>query len=439
MIRKGIRPRIRPVIDWPFTGTAWRAVYPFRRHWPAIAIVLVLDAVFLVPAVGALREAVGGWAGFESLFDLVFAIFISAWLLGWSIAPLLLTMILVALLFGREVIVADRGRLRLFIGLPLIGIAADYDPSRMRNVRFERPPPKSGKSWRGAHLAFDYGANTGAFGSHLDPVAASGLRNRVEMVTGVSFGRGEAEPVDLAGQWEPNPILSAAADAGEAVDPLTEPAAPAEPQRESRLASLSSLALIAANLVPVAGTVFLGWRLSDVMVLYWAESAVIGIFNVIKIAMIGRWAALLAGPFFVGHFGGFMAVHFLFIYTLFVEGPRSDSAGDLTEVGRLFADLWPALVALAVSHGYSFFANFVARGEYRNRSIKDQMSDPYTRIVFMHLVLIFGGFVVLLLGESTPVLLVVIALKVAFDLRAHWREHGKQKKVTDAARDESDP
>ena len=71
--------------------------------------------------------------------------------------------------------------------------------------------------------------------------------------------------------------------------------------------------LIFANLVPVAGTLFFGWRLSDVMVLYWAESAIIGFFNLCKIAVIGRWFALLAGPFFLGHFGGFMAVHFLFI------------------------------------------------------------------------------------------------------------------------------
>ena len=43
------------------------------------------------------------------------------------------------------------------------------------------------------------------------------------------------------------------------------------------------LALVVANLVPVAGMVFMGWELSDVMVLYWAESAIIGLFNIAKI------------------------------------------------------------------------------------------------------------------------------------------------------------
>ncbi|MGD8679772.1 MAG: DUF6498-containing protein, partial [Lysobacterales bacterium] len=171
---------------------------------------------------------------------------------------------------------------------------------------------------------------------------------------------------------------------------------------------------------------FLGWRLSDVMVLYWAESAVVGFWNLVKIAVIGRWFALLAGPFFLGHFGAFMAVHFLFIYGIFVEGfgrGGSSTGGDLGDVAALFVSLWPALLALFVSHGLSFFANFIGRGEYRGRVIKDQMGEPYSRIVFMHLVLIFGGGLSLVLGSPAPVILIVIALKIVFDLRGHLKQH----------------
>jgi len=61
------------------------------------------------------------------------------------------------------------------------------------------------------------------------------------------------------------------------------------------LTSPSTLLLIIANLVPIAGSIFLGWNLADVMVLYWAESAVIGFFNICKMAVIGGWTVLLAG------------------------------------------------------------------------------------------------------------------------------------------------
>ena len=52
---------------------------------------------------------------------------------------------------------------------------------------------------------------------------------------------------------------------------------------------------------------FFGWDLADVMVLFWAESAVVGFYTVLKIAVVGKLMALLVAPFFVGHFGGFMA------------------------------------------------------------------------------------------------------------------------------------
>jgi hypothetical protein len=119
-----------------------------------------------------------------------------------------------------------------------------------------------------------------------------------------------------------------------------------------------------------------------------------------------------------------MAVHFLFLYTLFLRDPATDPemSGSLTVVAQLFLGVWPALLALFVSHGFSFFHNFLGRGEYRGRSVKDQMGEPYSRIIFMHLVLILGGFMVLVLGGPTPVLLLVIAAKIWFDLRAHLKQ-----------------
>jgi hypothetical protein len=287
----------------------------------------------------------------------------------------------------------------------------------MRNLRFERPVKKSGYSWRGGHMIFDYGANAFRFGSDLDGAAAIELTHAIEAASGTTIRRGEALPAELEGQWEEDPLEVISAPAQRA-EPVSEPLA---------LSSPSALALILANLVPLVGAAFWGWELSDVMVLYWAESAIIGFFNICKIAVIGRWAALLAGPFFAGHFGGFMAVHFLFIYGIFVEGMQDGgSGGDLAEVGQLFFDLWPALLALFLSHGYSFFVNFLGRQEYRGRTVGDQMGEPYSRIVFMHLVLIFGGGLTLILGGPTPVLLLVIGAKIWFDLRAHLKERAKK-------------
>ena len=341
--------------------------------------------------------------------------FLSAWLLGWSLAPLLMTAILILMLFGREVMKVRTGAIELGIGLPFVGLVATYDVSKMRNLRLENPPKKSGSSWRGKHAIFDYGANSVAFGTDVSGEELAEVRNAIHMGSGVAVRRGEALPGETEEPWEQEaealPLASSAYEAT-VTPPVT-------------FASASTLVLIIANLVPVAGAIFLGWKLSDVMVLYWAESAVIGIFNIAKIIMIGRGAALFAVPFFVGHFGGFMAIHFLFIYTFFVKGTgdMNSSAGDLNEVALLFVSLWPALAALFISHAWSFFSNFMGRGEYRSRTVRGQMSEPYSRIVFMHLVLIFGGGLSMMLGQTGPVLIGVIALKVFFDVKAHIKEH----------------
>jgi hypothetical protein len=417
MKRKGLKPRIRFGFDRPGQREGLRRVMPFRRSWVAIAVLAAFDLTFLILAALAFRQAAVEWSSFNGLFDLVAALFVSAWLLGWLTAPLVMTGILVLMLFGREVIKVRPGEVEIFFGLPLLGMKAIYATSRIRNLRFERPLPKSGKSWRGSHLVFDYGANPVAVGSDISGDEVIELKHRIEAVSGDKIRRGEALDEELEGKWVSEADLSTLTDNQQTVEDALAIRTPVT------MTSPSIVMLIIANLVPIAGTIFLGWKLSDVMVIYWAESAVIGLFNICKIAVIGRWLALLAGPFFFGHFGGFMAVHFLFIYVIFIQGMESSvSVDDLSKVGLLFISLWPALAALLASHAWSFFSNFLGRNEHLGRTVQDQMMEPYSRIIFMHLVLIFGGGLTLALGGPTPVLLAVIVLKIWFDAKAHLKQ-----------------
>jgi len=425
VIRKGLKPGLKFGFDTAVETEAFRRVMPFRRSWTAIAILAAFDAAFIVPAVITFRQAMSEWSHFDSLFDLVAAIFLSAWLLGWIIAPLIMTAILLVLISGRETLKAGPGMVEIFLGMSFVGVTARYDVSKMRNLRFEQPPKKSGKSWRGSHLTFDYGANTVSFGSNIGADELAELRDRLEFATGAQIRHGDAFEEEIAEKWKPD----------EEVAPDMSVAASTINSTPLLLTSPTTLVLIIANLVPVAGSVFLDWKLSDVMLLYWAESAVIGFFNICKIIVIDRWAALFAGPFFTAHFGGFMAVHFLFIYTIFIEGvdTQETSGGDLAEVALLFSSLWPALAALFLSHAYSFYANFLARREYQGRTVKDQMSEPYSRIIFMQVVLIFGGGLTMMLGSPVPVLLIMIAFKVFFDIKAHLKQHSGGKHHNSAA------
>lgn len=415
VIKTGLKPGLKFGFDQRGDDDSFRRVFPFRRSWIAITVLAIMDAFFTIPAVGTFQQAMAEWAQLDSLFDLVAAVFLSAWLLGWVIAPLIMTTILILMLFGREVLKASPGNVEIFIGIPLLGVTARYDISKVRNLRFEQPPKKSGKSWRGSHLAFDYGANNVAVGSAITEDEVASLRNQLQTASGAKIRHGDALPSEIEIEWKPEKETVAKLSAADPVinrEPLS-------------MTSMSTLILVFANLIPVAGSAFLGWNLADVMVLYWAESAVIGFFNVCKMIVIGRWMALLSGTFFIAHFGGFMAVHFLFVYTLFVEPSQNEiaSGGDLANVAQLFITLWPALAVLFISHAFSFYSNFLGRQEYQGRTLNAQMSEPYSRIIFMHLVLIFGGGLSMILGGPVLILIIVIALKIYFDVKAHLKQH----------------
>lgn len=176
--------------------------------------------------------------------------------------------------------------------------------------------------------------------------------------------------------------------------------------------------------MPLAGVLLSDWDIGELILLFWAESAVIGFYNLLKMARIGNWSVLFLGPFFIGHFGGFMVVQLLFIYGFFINDPSVGTDIPVDQVLADFALLLPALLGFFISHGVSYLSNFIARREYEKLDIKAQMGQPYKRIVIMHLTIIFGGFLVMALGSSVPAMLLIIGLKLATDLLSHLKEHG---------------
>ena len=185
--------------------------------------------------------------------------------------------------------------------------------------------------------------------------------------------------------------------------------------------SVSSVALIAANLAPVGGVLFFAWTIEDVLLLYWAESAVIGIYNLARMWVIGRWKILLLGPFFLVHYSGFMAGHLVFIYALVISS--SDVSVSASGILDHLLLLSPALIALLISHGVSFFFNFLGEKEYETTSLSEQLNAPYRRIVVMHITIMLGSLLVMAMDNKLLFVVSMMALKVGLDLRAHLGEH----------------
>lgn len=394
-----------------------RLVLPFRRNWLLIAIAGLFLAVFSVPLFGVLGQ---GGPQDGDLFALVFRLFHLFWALGWSVGVAIIALVFLGLLLGREVVVVRPEALLIRLELLGFGVGGDYQAAGITNLRPAQPDGAGGNSWRGPHLAFDYYGVTVAFGSDLDGARAveilEQVRNRVNLPTVADLAANGSSPGTGPGEAS--------------LDNLGQEGQPAAPPGiaalaaglEAELSPLSTAALIIANLVPLAGVWLLGWDIGEIMLLYWAESGIIGFYNLLKMAVVGGWATLFFGPFFVGHYGAFMVAHLLFIYTFFVKGIEGRGDIAVAEVAAYFSALWPALLALAVSHGISFIINFMGRREFAATTIQKQMAAPYSRIMIMHLTILFGGFVVMGLGNALPALLLLMAAKIGVDLRAHTRQ-----------------
>jgi len=189
--------------------------------------------------------------------------------------------------------------------------------------------------------------------------------------------------------------------------------------------SPTAIALIVANLVPLIGVLFFDWNLFTIMFFFWLESAVIGFFNILKLVIVANILSIIMVPFFVVHYGAFMSGHLVFIFALFSPDEMSFS-GFFPPPDLLIShimNVWPAFLGACLSHGISFFYNFIGKKEFRRSTPEKQMMAPYGRIILMHVTIIFGGWLILALGAPVLALILLIGLKIVSDARAHHKEH----------------
>ena len=74
------------------------------------------------------------------------------------------------------------------------------------------------------------------------------------------------------------------------------------------------MSLVVANLFPLVGVQLWGWNLTDLLMLYWLENAVVGVFT--ALGLLALWperprlatlavVKLFSVPFFTVHYGMF--------------------------------------------------------------------------------------------------------------------------------------
>ena len=359
-----------------------------------VALFVAFAAVWVQQASKLNLHALG------SVFDLMGMLFSLFWLLGWSVAVILLALLVVFLVFFGDSARVVGGRVVYVMNIGPFKMIGEYELTRMLNLRAE-----ADASGERAKVQFEYEGVGCALGDlmplHIAKRNVEILRRAMDGVVMVSPTEFEKPPEFSPAQFEPPADVA-----------------------QRRLPLISMLVLVGANLIPLLAVLLGGWTLAEVMVLFWAESAVIGFYTLLKIAVVAKWFAPFPGVFFMGHFGGFMAIHFMFIHMMFVRGmnAKAPDPSAIEALSQLFVPLWPALLALLVSHGVSFVLNFIGHREYEGATVQRLMMAPYGRIVVMQFTLILGGWVVMLLKDPMPALVLLVVIKVIADLRAHYGE-----------------
>lgn len=226
--------------------------------------------------------------------------------------------------------------------------------------------------------------------------------------------------------------------------------------------SRPAIALVAANAVPLAGVLFFGWSLWTILVIYWLENGIIGFWNLPRIVLargsgpatglfpMPAYSRIGAAIFFLFHYGIFWFVHGVFVFALpafaglaqpattggplpgVIIGPQGPGFGPFDSpvaAAGPFGSIDGTSVAIAglalfLSHGYSFFASYLAGREYLRASPAGQMGAPYGRVVILHMTILLGAFGIAFLGAPIAALAVFVVLKTAFDLGLQLRAHG---------------
>lgn len=225
----------------------------------------------------------------------------------------------------------------------------------------------------------------------------------------------------------------------------------------SKLTRISEYFLLVANLFPLIGVSMFGWQAGDIVILYWFESAIIGLFSIGKIYCINRFISFFYVPFFIIHFNLFMMGHGFFLQ-LMTEGQlqalslnfEPSALNYLRVLYSVATAYYISIIPVFVSHLFSYVNNFLPNyqrldfekqkeilenmnkrepGQEKNEvnteaaPLVNAIIQPYRRIFLMHVVIIAAFMPAMLLGSSWPLMLLLIFAKTYLDLAAHQVEH----------------
>ena len=180
----------------------------------------------------------------------------------------------------------------------------------------------------------------------------------------------------------------------------------------------SSILLVAVNILPLYGIFYWGWSPGSIIVLYWLETLVVGIFSVIKLKIANQKEGVLL-IVFIYSFVLFVCGVFLLILSPFIF--HAESIGDGISLMMSAARVAViSAIAMLISHTYSFLTNFIIGKEWQRFDLSNFMQSAETRIVLLMVVVITA---LLTLSAGYFYVIALVSFKTFMDLGKHLSSH----------------
>lgn len=202
------------------------------------------------------------------------------------------------------------------------------------------------------------------------------------------------------------------------------------------------IGLLLANVIPIVGVFAFGWQALDLLLLYWLEAAVVGVFTVVRVllamgdptdtglgALFGfdRYTGPGAGTsnvrfgavaLFCFQYGPLWVIHGAALFLL--PGFAFEPLG--WDPLAVLPTLLPAVGAMALSHGLSFGLGFLAGGARERTAPVAQVFAVFPRLLVLHYAVLIGGFGAVTLGSPLFALVVLVVLKTVADVLVEYAD-----------------
>lgn len=184
-----------------------------------------------------------------------------------------------------------------------------------------------------------------------------------------------------------------------------------------RPSPLTLLAILAGNLIPIAGVLWFGWNAAQVLLLYWIETFIVGVVTYQRIRTaqggtghVNRDSHPAGRPegFFVMHYGIFWLVHGVFVVIMLFMFGDVGGPGAVWRATFGNGGFWLAAAGMALTHAVVFWREWVRPRAWMTADPEMELFRPYGRVFALHIVVVAGFWLLLKFGGGAVGLIILL-------------------------------